>query len=70
MGSEHPQIASAALGIVDVLIAHELYEELIDSSRSFVRQLIALVQGTDLSLQKRAIRTLRNLSSRGRHLTA
>lgn len=70
MGSEHPQIASAALGIIDVMIEHHLYEDLIDSSRGFVRQLISLVQGTDLSLQKRAIRTLRELSSRGRHLTA
>src|SRR3546814_14011454 len=69
MGSDHPQIAGAALGILNVLVEHHLYENLMDPARGFLRQLIALVKGSDLGLQKRAIRMLLTLSASGPHLT-
>lgn len=69
MGSEHPQIAGAALGVVNVLIEHHLYDDLIDSSRGYLRQLVPLLQGSDLNLQKRANRMLLTLSASGPHLT-
>ena len=70
MGAEHPQIASAALGVLDVLLDHYLYDDLMDPSRGFIRQFINLLSGSDLGLQKKAIRTVAALSTAGLHTAA